>query len=150
MYKYLFAVIAIIFSFNANAQMQFNQDENNPINQYIAQDPDNRNKSIIYVFYNSQDCDNCSVAMRLIDNLYNIKFDHKYSLFFIDYYKDQEADFIQRYNLNAPLEVVLVKINDGASFGYKKVSNLQNMTSDVNSFDQYLDYQINSFLGNNY
>lgn len=69
-------------------------------------------------------------------------------MFLINYENDQENNFIETYNLSQPLEVVLVRINDGAAFGYKKLENLQNMISDPVSFDDYLSEQINSFLGN--
>lgn len=84
----------------------------------------------------------------MIEQVYNNNFADRYNIFLINYANDQENDFIQTYNLTQPLEVVLVQINDGASFGYRKLENLQDMTSDPVSFNDYLVNQINNFLGN--
>ena len=61
---------------------------------------------------------------------------------------DMENDFIAKYNLQQPLEIVLVQVNDGAEFGYKKLNYLENMISDPISFEEYFTNQVNTFLGN--
>ena len=70
-------------------------------------------------------------------------------MFMINYQNDNENNFIQTYNLSQPLEVVLVRIDDGAPFGYTKIENLQNMTSDPVSMKDYFVNEVNNFLGNN-
>ena len=84
----------------------------------------------------------------MLEELYNKKYADKYNLFVINYQNDQEYNFISTYNLSQPLEVVLVRIQDGSTFGYEKIENLQNQISDKISFDDYVEYRINSFLGN--
>ena len=71
-------------------------------------------------------------------------------MFLINYQNDDENNFIETYQLSQPLEVVLVRVDDGASFGYKKVENLQNMTSDPVSFNDYLSNQITDYLSAEY
>lgn len=119
------------------------------LQEYFDAAPENANKSIIYVFYNNNDCYGCPQAMAMFEKLYQKRYADVYSLFMIDYQNDQEYDFINQYQLSRPLEVVMVRIQDGAAFGYEKIENLQNMTSDTVSFDDYVSNRIDNFLGDN-
>lgn len=119
------------------------------LQEYFDAAPENANKSIIYVFYNNNDCYGCPQAMDMFEKLYQKRYADVYSLFMIDYQNDQEYDFITQYQLSRPLEVVMVRIQDGAAFGYEKIENLQNMTSDTVSFDDYVSNRIDNFLGDN-
>lgn len=119
------------------------------LQEYFDAAPENANKSIIYVFYNNNDCYGCPQAMDMLEKLYQKRYADVYSLFMIDYQNDQEYDFITQYQLSRPLEVVMVRIQDGAAFGYEKIENLQNMTSDTVSFDDYVSNRIDNFLGDN-
>ena len=84
-----------------------------------------------------------------MEDIYQKYYANKYSLFLINYQNDEEYNFIEMYDLKQPLEVVMVRINDGAVFGYQKIENLQNQISDITSFEEYVRYRIDSFLGNN-
>lgn len=123
----------------------FNPDQN--LQEYFSEAYPNYNKSIIYIFYNDEPCYSCPQAIAMIEDVYDKYYSQKYSLFIINYQDDREYNFIENYNLEEPLEVVLVKVDDGATFGYKKLENLQNQISDPVSFSENLRYQINSFLG---
>ena len=85
-----------------------------------------------------------------LEELYQQYYSNEYSFFMIDYQNDEEYNFIETYNLSRPLEVVLVKIEDGESLGYQKIENLQNMISDKTSFDEFVRYKIDNFLGDDY
>ena len=84
----------------------------------------------------------------MIENIYNQNFIDQYNMFIINYANDDENNFINTYQLSQPLEVVLVRVDDGATFGYQKLENLQNMTSDPISFKEYFIGEVNNFLGN--
>ncbi|MBQ8437091.1 MAG: hypothetical protein IJX20_05535 [Alphaproteobacteria bacterium] len=118
------------------------------INHYFSENSNNRNKSIIYVFYNNNSCPSCLPTIDLIEKIYNSYYANQYSLFIINYQNPHEYNFIETYNLRQPLEVVLVRINDGAVFGYKKLRQLQDEISDPISFTENFRFQINEFLGN--
>lgn len=147
-YIYFF-VCLLVLSLPARAQVE-NTDGylSQPLQEYFDEANPNYDKSIIYVFFNNEPCYTCAQAISMIEQVYNNNFADRYNIFLINYTNDQENDFIQTYNLTQPLEVVLVQINDGASFGYRKLENLQDMTSDPVSFNDYLVNQINNFLGN--
>ena len=152
MKKIIFVLFMSLISQSAKAQLFQYQDINGPqqaLQEYFAESDANRNKSIIYIFYNNNPCYGCPQAMSMLENLYQKYYATQYSLFMIDYQNDNEYGFVDAYNLTQPLEVVLVRINDGAAFGYQKIENLQNQISDTISFEEYVRYRIDSFLGNN-
>ena len=49
--------------------------------------------------------------------------------------------------MSDPLEIVLVKIEDGEQTGYKKLHNLQFQYDDPISFKQTFETDVNSYLG---
>ncbi len=123
----------------------YNPDQN--LSEYFSEAYPNYDKSIIYVFFNNNPCYDCPQAIELLEQLYQQNYQNQYSLLMINYENDDEYDFIETYQLSQPLEVVLVRVNDGAVFGYKKIENLENMVSDPVSFNEYVSSQINGFLG---
>ena len=152
--KFFWAVVLTIFVLGcAWAQIPVYQGEYNPnqnLQEYFAAEDGNYDKSIIYVFYNNNYCYGCPQAMAMLEEIYQKYYSDKYSFFMIDYQNDEEYNFVETYQLSRPLEVVLVKIDDGASFGYQKIEDLQNMISDKISFDEFVRYKIDNFLGNGY
>ncbi|MBP5399985.1 MAG: hypothetical protein J6Y53_06215 [Alphaproteobacteria bacterium] len=147
----LFAIaylFAIRYVYAQLPQYQGEYDPNQTLQEYFAAEDENYNKSIIYVFYNNNYCYGCPQAIDMLENLYQRKYTNKYSFFIINYQNDEEYNFVATYNLTMPLEVVLVKIEDGNSLGYEKIEYLQDMISDKISFDDYVSYKIDSFLGN--
>lgn len=130
-------------------QYQGGYNPNQNLQEYFNEAYPNYNKSIIYVFFNNSPCYECPQTIDLIEKIYDRYYAQDYSFFIINYNNDDEYNFIETYNLNQPLEVVLVRINDGASDGYKKLEGLQYQISDPVSFTDNFTAEINSFLGNN-
>lgn len=116
--------------------------------EYFSESEINYDKSIIYIFFNNEPCYTCAQTISMIEEVYNENFIDEYNLFMINYQNDQENNFIEMYNLSLPLEVVLVRIDDGAAFGYRKLDNLTNMISDPISFSEYFTEEVENFLGN--
>ena len=129
----------------ASAQDNMLQMENQE--QYFQENNQNPDKSIIYIFFNNQPCPTCPAAMDMIEEVYNQNFLNDYSLFMINYGEDNNAGFVQSYNLSEPLEVVMVYVNDGQFQGYQKIEGLQDMTSAPQAFDEYFVSQVNGYLG---
>ncbi len=144
--------VAVALSSYAQAQVEPTDGymPSQGLQEYFAASQTDENKSIIYVFYNDEPCYTCAAAIEMIENLYDREFIDDFNLFLINYQNDEENNFIETYQLSKPLEVVLVQINDGAAFGYKKVENLQDMTSDPVSFNDYLGNQITDYLSAEY
>ena len=109
-------------------------------------DAANWDKPIMYVFYDNQLCSTCVQAMNLIYDIYEENYASTMSLFEINYAVNDEYQFRLSYDLNQPLSVVIVRINDGLSRGYYKIDNPQQWLGDPFYFKQNLITQINNFL----
>lgn len=135
----------------AHAQQLIYQGGYNPnlsFQQYTEMEYPKPQKSIIYVFYSGVPCAGCQKAMDLIWNIFNTTYDNVYDLQVINYEKDREYNYIEAYQLTEDFVVVLVRVDNGATFGYKKLENLQNQVSDTVSFKDNFTYQVDSFLEN--
>ena len=152
MKRFLFAVAVLtVMIYPVYAKLEFNSGfypSNEPLQEYFAAENQNYNKSIIYIFFNNnQDCYQCPQTIDITEQIYNQYYNDKYSMFVINYEEDMEYDFARAYNLNAPLAIVLVKVQDGYVSGYQKISNPQNMLSLGEDFILYLKQQIDNYLG---
>lgn len=116
------------------------------IKQYVEEDENNWNKSIIYVFYNNSPCAHCAEAMGLLFDIYQQNYSNDFSYFEINYQETGEFAFTTAYFLDQPLSVVLVRINDGVSRGYYKIDNPQQWLSDKLFFTEQITTAINNFL----
>lgn len=141
--------LAVILPLRAELTYEGGYDPEITLQEYFDRAYPQPEKSIIYVFYNdvNMTCQNCPQTIDLIEQVYNNNYQDSYNLYVIDYGNDQEYNFIQTYQLSQPLEVVMVRVDDGATFGFKKLENLNYQTSDPLSFADNLKFQINSFLG---
>lgn len=152
MKKLIYCLMLLLISSNSNAQnLQFEGTAapTEPIEQYFEEENPTYERSVIYIFHNNDDCYACPQTIALIEQIYNQYYQNQYTLSIIDYQNDDRYNYIETYDLSQPLSVVLVKVNDGATFGYEKLDNLQNQISDPNSFSEYFRYRVDSFLGNN-
>lgn len=132
---------------NANLVYQGEYNPNQNLQEYFNESYPNYDKSIIYIFWRGgEECYECAQTITLIEQIINQNFGDQYSVFVINYSNDSEYNFIETYNLTEPLALVIVKVDDGATFGYKKLVDLQSQSSDPVSFKDYLVNQINSFL----
>ena len=120
-----------------------------PIEQYFQEENPQYRQSMIFVFYNNEPCGNCPQVIALIEQIYDRYYQNLYGFSIINYQDDDEYNFIETYNLSSPLSVVMVRVNDGAVFGFEKIDNPQNQISDPVSFSDYFRYRVNSFLGSN-
>lgn len=146
----LFAGMAVISAVSPAQGALIYQGAYNPdqsMQEYFDAAYYNYTKPIIFVFFNNDPCYNCAETVALIEQIYNQNYKNRYSFFIINYQNDQEYNFISNYNLSRPLEVVLQNVADGQAIGFRKLENLQNMTSDPLSFSDYLTTEINSFFG---
>ena len=144
---------ALLIAILAVCSVSFAQ-ENNPLQteveeQYYQTQNENPDKSIIYVFFNNQPCENCAKAVDMIEEVYNNNFLNNYSLFLINYGEDSNSGFVQTYNLTNPLEVVMVDVENGEQNGYQKIEGLEYMTPNPNSFNSYFISEVNGYLGEN-
>ena len=152
MKKYILLTLVASFLISSPMQAQVQDTDgympNQGMQEYFSASQNDYSKPIIYIFFNNQPCYTCADTIEMIENIYNQNFIDQYNMFIINYADDDENNFINTYQLSQPLEVVLVRVDDGATFGYQKIENLQNMTSDPISFKEYFIEEVNNFLGN--
>lgn len=141
-------MVALAIPLHAELTYQGEYNSNQNMQEYFSEAYPNYDKSIIYIFFNNNQCYECPQTIEMVQQVYNQYYQNQYNLFIINYQNDDEYNFIETYNLNQPLEVVLVQVDDGQTLGYKKLENLQNNISDPESFRMNLREQINGFLGN--
>lgn len=150
MIKSVLAVGLLCLAGAAGAQAQFIDISGSTpyIRQYVEENEDNWNKSIIYVFYNNDSCPRCGEAMGLLFNIYQQNYSQELSYFEINYQEQGEFVFTTAYMLNQPLSVVLVRVNDGMGRGYYKIDNPQQWLYDKEFFYQQITTAVNNFLLN--
>lgn len=150
MIKFLSCVL-LLCAIAIPLQAQFNY-ENNEFGMANASESYSSNqKSIIYVFYNSQKCQYtqyCPQAIELIESVYDQYFMNQYEFLIIDYYQDGESGFIYKYKLSSPVTMVLQAVEYGQPTAYIKFPALQNFAYDPESFKQNIYNQIVSFFSN--
>ena len=144
-------ILLILFwsaAFSAQAQYIDSSGTTPYIRQYVEENENNWNKSIIYVFYNNQPCVDCALAMGEIYNIYQQNYENQLSYIEINYQETGEYIFSIAYQLEQPLTLVLVKINDGMSRGFYKIDNPQQWLADMQFFDEQIMTAINNYLIN--
>lgn len=116
-------------------------------NPYYLSQEQQYTSPVIYVFYNSQFCDeNCAPAISAIESVYDEYFMNKYQFFIIDYFDDDEKDFIGAYNLETPLSMVLQKVEDGHPTTFRKYSGLNYTFVEGESFKDNIRQDIEYFF----
>ena len=118
-------------------------------NPYYLSQNEQYSSPIIYVFYNSQTCDeNCAPAISAIEEVYDENFMNEYRFFVIDYFDDDENDFIGAYNLNTPLVMVLQQVENGQPTTFRKYSGLNYTFVEGPDFSDGIKQDIQYYFAN--
>ena len=113
-------------------------------NLYI--NPENKKLSEAMIFYNSANtCENCSKTINLLISILRKNYQGKLHAYLIDIARHPE--FITAFQLKGPLNFVIIRISDGAAFGYRKISGLQSQINNPQNFSRTITEFINNFLG---
>ena len=147
-FTYLLLLFAVAIPLHAELAYQGDYNPDMSLSDYFSAENPQYSQSLIYVFYNSETCYNCPQTIELIEQVYNEYFKNQYQLFIIDYFDDDEYNFVANYNLSSPVSMVLQRVSDGTLGEFKKFADLQNQISDPVSFQENIKFQIESFLGN--
>lgn len=113
-------------------------------NLYI--NPKNQNLPEVIIFDNSANtCNNCHRAIDMIIDILKKNYKHKIHAYLINV--QNHPEFISAFKLKGPLNLVVIRVSDGAAFGYKKLSGLQSQITTANQFNQRIKEFIDNFLG---
>lgn len=113
--------------------------------QNLYQNPEGKRLPEAIIFYNSANpCFGCQQAINMAVRVLRKNYRGRMHAYLIDAAKHPE--FISTFKLRGPLSLVLVRISDGASFGYAKISGLQSETGDADAFTTLITEKVGNFL----
>ncbi len=114
--------------------------------QSLYTNPQGKTLPEAVIFYNSANtCENCRRTIDMLTEILQKNYQGKLHAYLIDVQKHPE--FIKPFQLSGPLNLVVIRISDGASFGYDKLSGLQSQIANRSSFSRRITEFINNFLG---
>ncbi len=100
----------------------------------------------VYIFWTGQeDCYECLSTIELIETTIARAFEGKYQTYVINYWQDKTYDYRGIYDLNSPLSIVLINVEDDSVVGSKKI-RIQSTVDDVEEFRKELVFNINEFF----
>lgn len=113
--------------------------------QNLYQNPEGKRLPEAIIFYNSANpCFGCQQAINMAVRILRKNYRGRMHAYLIDAAK--HPGFISAFKLRGPLNLVLVRISDGASFGYAKISGLQSETGDADAFAALITEKVGNFL----
>lgn len=112
-------------------------------NNYI--NPETKRLPEAVIFYNSANpCQNCHKTIDLLITLLKKNYRGKIHAYLID--TARRPEFISAFNLKGPLNLVLIQISDGASFGYRTIPGLQSLSNSKRSLNRRVMQAFKNFL----
>lgn len=116
--------------------------------QSLYVNPQGKRLPEVIIFYNTDiPCESCHQTIDMIIEVLRRHYRQKIHAYLINTVNHPE--YLSFFKLTAPLTLVVIRISDGAAFGYAKLSGLQSKTMDRSSFSQQITEFINNFLGFN-
>ena len=114
--------------------------------QQLYINPETAKKPEAILFYNSANpCKNCKKAINLTISILRRNYIGKMHLYLIDL--NNHPEFIVAFQIKGPLTLVMIRISDGATFGYTKLEALQSRIISPELYQIELKSFINNFLG---
>lgn len=117
----------------------------NPLNfDTLYANPINKKPEVI-IFYNSLNpCYNCPQAIEQIIKILKENYSNQIIAYLINL--KYHPELISDFNLKGPLNLVIIRINDGSSFGFSTLTGLQSKLNDPISFNNQITEFIDNFL----
>lgn len=111
----------------------------NPINQHLPE---------VIILHNSTNfCEHCAQAIDEIITILKQNYRHKVTAYLVDAAKHPE--FATAFHAYDPLSLIVIRINDGAAFGYEKLTGLESEISSPEELTHRVTEFINNFLSFN-
>lgn len=145
-------LICLLWHFGAKAQYINSSGDNPAIREYEREmhemypnSPDMWNRGIMYIFYDGANCPKCPEIIKVLYDIYSVRYEGDYGIFEIDYTEDTGINFQQIYNLTQPISVVLVRVQNGMAWGYVKIDNLYEYADDLQQLEEIFIERANNF-----
>lgn len=114
--------------------------------QSLYVNPQGKKLPEVIIFYNTDNpCENCHQTIDMIIEVLRRYYRQKIHAYLINI--ADHPEYRSAFKLTAPLTLVVIRISDGAAFGYAKLSGLQSKTMDKSDFSRQITEFINNFLG---
>lgn len=114
--------------------------------QSLYVNPQGKKLPEIIIFYNTDTpCENCHQTIDMIIEVLRRYYRQKIHAYLIN--TADHPEYRSAFKLTAPLTLIVIRISDGAAFGYAKLSGLQSKTMDKSDFSRQITEFINNFLG---
>lgn len=108
--------------------------------------PEGKNLPEVIIFYSSANrCETCHDTIDRLISVLKENYNGKLHAYLID--TARHPEFISAFKLKGPLNLVVIRISDGASFGYRKLSGVQSLSQNPKPFSRRITEFINNFLG---
>lgn len=113
-------------------------------NLYI--NPEGKHLPEAVIFYSSADtCETCPETINKLIAVLKQNYQGKLHAYLID--TARRPEFISALHLSGPLNLVIIRISDGAAFGYRKLSGVQSLNGSPAAFSRRIIGFIHNFLG---
>ena len=99
----------------------------------------------LILYSSANPCETCPQAIEMLTEIIQNNYRRKLTLYRID--TQSHPEFISFFHLDSPLTLVLIRIDDGAAFGYQKLTGMQSQTDDINTFTRRTTEFIDNFFG---
>ena len=109
----------------------------NPVSQKLPE--------AIILYSSDNPCEHCDTAINMLIDTLRQNYKDKLHAYLINL--AQHPQYIPAFKINAPLTLVIVRISDGAAFGFEKLEGLQSEIGDRTAFNNRVYEFINNFLG---
>ena len=98
------------------------------------------------ILYNSANpCETCDKAIDMIIRVLKENYQSKLRAYLIDI--NRHPEFETFFKTSAPLTLVIVRVSDSETEGYRKLLGLQSQTGAPEDFNRQITEFINNFLG---
>ena len=116
-----------------------------PTLESLYTNPEGKRLPETIIFYNSANtCETCPETINKFVAVLRQNYQGKLHAYLIDTAKHPE--FASAFKLHGPLNLVVIRISDGAAFGYRKLSGLQSLNGNSPAFSRRVKEFINNFL----
>lgn len=114
--------------------------------QSLYTNPKGKHLPEAVIFYSTANpCENCHKAIDMLIAVLRENYQGKLHAYLID--TARHPEFISAFKLHGPLTLVVIRISDGAAFGYRPLYGLQSQTENPKEFARHITDFINNFLG---
>lgn len=113
--------------------------------QNLYLNPEGKRLPEAIIFYSSANaCETCPETIDKLIAVLKQNYQSKLHAYLID--TARHPEFISAFRLSGPLNLVIIRISDGASFGYRKLSGVQSFSGSSAVFSRHITRFINNFL----